>query len=91
MCWGQIYQHNMGTYSNTKYVILDSTEVSNIDFSKVMEDSTSTWRYNNAGNKTFVKFNGDTPDFLEGKTQHTNIEIREILQDVNNGWTPDPE
>lgn len=56
-----------------------------------MEDSTSTLRYNNAGNKTFVKFNGDTPDFLEGKTQHTNIEIREILQDVNNGWTPDPE
>ena len=51
-----------------KYVILTASEVSSIDFSKVLEDSTSTLRYNNDNTKTFVKFNGDTPSFLDGKT-----------------------
>jgi len=51
-----------------KYTILTSSEVSSIDFSKVLEDSTSTLRYNNDNTKTFVKFNGDTPSFLDGKT-----------------------
>tara|TARA_R110001606_G_scaffold342540_1_gene491068 strand:- start:5 stop:226 length:222 start_codon:yes stop_codon:yes gene_type:complete len=51
-----------------KYVILTASEVSSIDFSKVLEDSTSTLRYNNDNTKTFVKFNGDTPSFLDSKT-----------------------
>ena len=51
-----------------KYVILTASEVSSIDFSKVLEDSTSTLRYNNDNTKTFVKFNGNTPSFLDGKT-----------------------
>lgn len=51
-----------------KYVILTSSEVSSIDFSKVLEDSASTLRYNNDDTKTFVKFKGDTPSFLNGKT-----------------------
>ena len=51
-----------------KYVILTASEVSSIDFSKVLEDSTSTLRYNNDNTKTFVKFKDDTPSFLDGKT-----------------------
>ena len=51
-----------------KYTILTSSEVSSIDFSKVLEDSASTLRYNNDNTKTFVKFNGNTPSFLDGKT-----------------------
>jgi len=51
-----------------KYAILTTSEVSNIDFSKVLEDSSSTLRYDNDNTKTFVKFNGDTPSFLDGKT-----------------------
>ena len=62
-----------------KYVILTATEVSSIDFSKVLEDSTSTLRYNNDNTKTFVKFTGNTPSFLDGKIQYTNPEMLEIL------------
>ena len=51
-----------------KYTILTSSEVSSIDFSKILEDSASTLRYNNDNTKTFVKFNGNTPSFLDGKT-----------------------
>ena len=64
-----------------KYVILDADEVSSINFDQVMETSADTLRYNidPAGTKTFVKFEGDTPDFLEGKTQYTHSQILTIL------------
>ena len=51
-----------------KYTILTSSEVSSIDFSKILEDSASTLRYNNDNTKTFVKFKDNTPSFLDGKT-----------------------
>jgi hypothetical protein len=51
-----------------KYAILTTSEVSNIDFSKVLEDNSNTLRYDNDNTKTFVKFNGDTPSFLDDKT-----------------------
>ena len=51
-----------------KYAILTTSEVSNIDFSKVLEDNSNTLRYDNDNTKTFIKFNGDTPSFLDGKT-----------------------
>ena len=64
-----------------KYVILTASEVSSVDFSKVKEDSASTLRYNNDNTKTFVKFTGSMPSFLDGKTQYTNSEILEILKE----------
>ena len=69
-----------------KYVIIDSNEVSSIDFSQVEETSADTLRYNIDYTKTFVKFSGDTPSFLNGKTQYTNAEMRSILQDPTLGW-----
>jgi len=59
-----------------KYVILEASEVSSIDFSKVLEASTSVLRYNNDKTKTFVKYTGDQPAFLNGKTELTHAEIR---------------
>lgn len=61
------------------YVIIDASEVSSVDFNQVLETSADTLRYNLAGTQTFVKFEGDTPSFLEGKTQHTHSEILDIL------------
>ena len=58
-----------------KYVILESSEVSSVDFSKVLEDSSNTLRYNNNNTKTFVKYIGDQPDFLNGKKELTYTEI----------------
>jgi hypothetical protein len=69
-----------------KYVILNSTEVSSINFSQVQETSTDTLRWNIDKTKTFVKFEGDTPSFLTGKTQYTNDQMLVMLGDVNGEW-----
>lgn len=70
------------------YVIIDASEVSSVDFDQVLETSAETLRYNVAGTKTFVKFEGDTPSFLEGKTANTHSEMLEIL--AGEEWT-DPD
>tara|TARA_R100001443_G_C3363736_1_gene179600 strand:+ start:11926 stop:12168 length:243 start_codon:yes stop_codon:yes gene_type:complete len=77
--------------NNYTYVIIDASEVSSLDFSKINETANDTLRYNNAGDKTFVKFEGETPSFLEGKTQYTHAEIKDYLRDSNNGWISDNE
>ena len=67
------------------YVILDASDVSSIDFSEVMETSADTLRYSLNGSQTFVKFEGSTPSFLEGKTQYNHSEILTIL--AGSEWT----
>ena len=72
-----------------KYVIINANEVSSVDFSKVLETSADTLRYSNDNSKTFVKFKGNTPDFLDGKTQYTQTEIKAILTNLSQGWGSD--
>ena len=67
------------------YVIIDASEVSSVDFNQVLETSSATLRYNLAGTKTFVKFEGDTPSFLAGKTANTHSEMLTIL--AGEEWT----
>jgi len=67
------------------YVIIDASEVSSVNFDQVMETSPSTLRYSLNGSQTFVKFEGDTPSFLEGKTSYTHSEMLEIL--AGEEWT----
>jgi len=67
------------------YVIIDASEVSSVDFDQVLETSADTLRYNVAGTQTFVKFEGDTPSFLEGKTANTHSEMLDIL--AGEEWT----
>lgn len=62
-----------------KYVIIDTSEVSSVDFNQVVETESQYLRYSTDGTKTFVKFEGDTPSFLEGKTQYTKAEMNTIL------------
>tara|TARA_Y100000593_G_scaffold35877_1_gene70034 strand:- start:241 stop:477 length:237 start_codon:yes stop_codon:yes gene_type:complete len=69
------------------YVILDASEAGDIVFSEVDETSSDTLRYNVAGTKTVVKFEGDTPSFLEGKTQYTHAQI--LTEMAKSEWTPD--
>lgn len=61
------------------YVIIDASEVANVDFDQVQETSADTLRYSLDGTKTFVKFEGDTPSFLIGEPQYDYAEIRNIL------------
>lgn len=74
-----------------KYVIIDKEEVESINFSYVLENSKDSLRYNIDGTKTFVKFEGDTPSFLEGKDTLTNEEILDILNNPSNGWVQEEE
>jgi len=74
-----------------KYVIINSNEVSSIDFSQVLETSVDTLRYNTLGTKTFVKFTGSTPSFLSGKTQYTNAQMLEMVNDVDGEWFSNDE
>ena len=76
-------------YENRKYVIINASEVSSVDFSQVNETSASTLRYSLDGSQTFVKFDGDTPSFLSGKTSYTHSEIRTILDGTD--WTEELE
>jgi len=71
------------------YCIIDASEVSSVDFNQVLETSADTLRYNvnPAGTKTFVKFEGDTPSFLEGKTAYDRSEMLTIL--ANEEWSSD--
>jgi len=73
---------------NRNYVIIDASEVSSVDFDQVLETSADTLRFSVDGTKTFVKFEGETPSFLEGKTANTHSEMLEIL--AGEEWT-DPD
>jgi len=71
------------------YVILNTSELESVDFDQVLQTSDDTLRYSLDGSKFVVKFEGDTPSFLEDKTQYTHSEILTIL--ATDEWTsPDP-
>ena len=77
------------SYNNRKYVIINASEVGSVDFSQVNETSANTLRYSNDDSKTFVKFDGDTPSFLDGKTSYTHSQILTVL--AGEDWTEDLE
>ena len=72
-----------------KYVILTSSEAQSIDFSKVLETSANTLRWNNDNSKTFVKYEGSKPSFLSGKSTLTHLQI--LTELAKDEWSPDPE
>ena len=74
-----------------QYVILNTTEAQAIDFSEVLETSFETLRWNNDNTKTFVKYEGDTPAWLVGKTAYTKAEMLTILNNPEGEWYTDPE
>ncbi len=54
-------------------------DVSNINFSEVGETSEETLRLSLNGEKTVLKFVGETPGFLVGLQQYNHSEIRAIM------------
>jgi len=73
------------------YVIITSDDVSSVDFSQVEETSAETLRWNNDKTKTFVKYTGDKPSFLNGKTEYTIDELLAILYVVDGEWYVEDE
>ena len=68
-----------------KYTILTAEEITNVDFTEVLETSENSVRYNNAKTKFLLKFEGDTPSFLEGKEFFDYEGIMQILNSPE--WT----
>ena len=69
------------------YVIINTSELSSVDFNQVLETSADTLRYSIDGSKTFVKYEGTQPFFLLGKTEYTHEEILSILSGPE--WSSD--
>jgi hypothetical protein len=73
--------------NNINYVIIDSSEVGNVDFDQVMQTSADKLRYSVDGSKALLKYEGDQPSFLSGKQEYTHEEILSILS--GDEWTSD--
>ena len=69
-----------------KYVIINTSELSSLDYNELTITSSSTARQNLAGDKALVSYEGTTPSALSGKTEYTVAQIKTIVDDVNNGW-----
>jgi hypothetical protein len=76
-------------YPNNYYLIFDVTELPLVDFDFVLETSIDTVRKSLDETKTFVKWEGDTPDFvLNMQTKQGPYTYEEILNILNTeDWT----
>ena len=68
------------------YVIVNADELDEIDFTYVLERNSATLRYSLDKTKAVLKYEGDQPSFLSGKTEYTHSEILTIL--ATDEWTP---
>lgn len=78
--------------NDRKYVIFNCSELSNVNFSEVMETSADTVRKSVDETKTFVKYEGAQPASVAALTtksqEYTHEEILAIL--ASSEWTVTP-
>lgn len=74
------------------YCIIDSKDVDYINFEEVRELAPSCLRYSLDGSKTFIKYQGEQPEFifaitgdLVGLPEYNHAEILDILKGPE--WT----
>ena len=76
------------------YVIIEAKYLEYVDFSTIEENSPETLRYSLNGEKFFVKYEGEQPDFVFNITQdsigleeHSNEKMVQILEGP--AWSKD--
>ena len=67
------------------YVLYEMANIEDVDFSKVVEGNKENLRISLDGTLTVLKFQGDTPSFLEGVKQYNHSEMYAIMQTPE--WT----
>lgn len=71
------------TYENREYIIFNVSELPLVNFNEVLETSADTVRKSVDLTKTFVKWNGTPPSFVDDLTTkdgpYTHSEILRIL------------
>jgi len=70
-----------------KYATVDASDVSSVDFNQVIQTSADTLRYSIDGSLALLKYEGEKPSFLSGKTEYSHEEILTILSGPE--WTSD--
>jgi len=68
-----------------KYIIIDSSEIPNVDFNLVLNTNSDLLYYNLDKTQAVLKYEGTQPFFLLGKTEYTHEEILSILSGPE--WT----
>jgi hypothetical protein len=71
--------------SDRQYVIINTADVSSVNFDDVLETSEDTLRYNVAGDETFVKYEGPKPRCLYGKDTLSHSAMLTVL--AGEDWT----
>jgi hypothetical protein len=70
-------------YEQRNFAIFSLTEIEKIDFSQVLETSAETLRISTDGTKSFIKWDGEPPEFVETletlEGLYTYSEMLEIL------------
>lgn len=76
-------------YDSRNYLIIPTEEVSKVDFTQVCETSAETLRKSVDETKTFIKWDGEAPEFVAtivgAQGPYTYAEILEILSTPE--WT----
>ena len=62
-----------------KYVITNASNLSNVDYALVEQNSLETTRKSLNSSLALISFYGNTPSFLEGITQYDKDEIKDIV------------
>ena len=74
---------NNDIYENREYIIFNVSELPLVNFNEVLETSVDTIRKSVNQTKTFVKWNGTPPSFVDNLTTkdgpYTHIEMLRIL------------
>jgi hypothetical protein len=82
----------MARFENRRWVIFPTTELSKVDFSKVIETNENGLRKSVDNSKTFIKWDGETPSFVSSISStegpYTHSEILTIL--ATDAWTKTP-
>lgn len=65
----------------TKYVILEASKYSSVNWDDVLEEQ-GYERWNNSKTKFVLEFEGDTPEWLAGVNVYTASQIIEAMQNV---------
>tara|TARA_Y100000592_G_C5332874_1_gene250375 strand:- start:282 stop:533 length:252 start_codon:yes stop_codon:yes gene_type:complete len=80
----------MAIYNSYTYVIINKSEVSSLDYSKLLITGPNGVRYSLDESKAIVKYSGDQPSELSGKTTYTHEEILRELEDNTSFWNEEP-
>lgn len=71
---------------NIKYVIVDSSDIGNIDFNNLLQKSELSLRYSSDRSKFIVKYRGEAPDFLSESESLNLAQISSVVKTPE--WSP---